>query len=87
MRVLQRYFATEIIQAVVFVLIAFLALFAFFDMMSEVRWVGQGPYRLEHAFLYVSLGLPAYAYQLMPIAVLIGTIYVMSQFAARSELP
>ncbi len=85
MRVLQRYFATEIIQAVVFVLIAFLALFAFFDMMSEVRWVGQGPYRLEHAFLYVSLGLPAYAYQLMPIAVLIGTIYVMSQFAARSE--
>ncbi len=85
MKVLRRYFATEIYQAVLFVLIAFLALFAFFDMMGEVRWVGQGPYRIEHAFLYVSLGLPAYAYELMPIAALIGTIYVMSQLAARSE--
>ena len=85
MKVLRRYFATEIYQAVLFVLVAFLALFAFFDMMGEVRWVGQGPYRIEHAFLYVTLGLPAYAYELMPIAALIGTIYVMSQFASRSE--
>lgn len=85
MKILRRYFETEIYQAVSFVLVAFLALFAFFDMMSEVRWVGQGPYRLEHAFLYVTLGLPTYAYELMPIAALIGTIYVMAQFAARSE--
>jgi len=85
MRVLSRYFASEIYRSVIFVLIAFLALFAFFDMMSEVRAVGQGPYRIEHAFFYVSLGLPAYAYELMPIAALIGTIYVMAQMAARSE--
>jgi lipopolysaccharide export system permease protein len=85
MKILRRYFETEIYQAVLFVLVAFLSLFAFFDMMSEVRLVGQGPYRLEHAFLYVTLGLPTYAYELMPIAALIGTIYVMAQFAARSE--
>jgi lipopolysaccharide export system permease protein len=29
--------------------------------------------------------MPAYAYELMPIAALIGTIYVMAQLAARSE--
>lgn len=85
MRVLRRYFATEIYQAVLFVLVAFLSLFAFFDLMGEMRWVGQGPYRIEHVFLYVTLGLPSYAYELMPIAALIGTIYVMAQFAARSE--
>lgn len=84
MKVLRRYFETEIYQSVLFVLVAFLALFAFFDMMSEVRFVG-GPYRLEHAFLFVTLGLPTYAYELMPIAALIGTIYVMAQLAARSE--
>ncbi len=84
MRVLRRYFASEIYRSVLFVLVAFLALFSFFDMMGEVRAV-QGPYRIEHAFLYVTLGLPAYAYELMPIAALIGTIYVMAQFAARSE--
>ena len=85
MKVLSRYFATEIYQAVLFVLVAFLSLFAFFDLMGEMRWVGQGPYRIEHVFLYVTLGLPSYAYELMPIAALIGTIYVMAQFAARSE--
>ncbi len=84
MSVLRRYFASEIYRSVLFVLVAFLALFSFFDMMGEVRSV-HGPYRIEHAFLYVTLGLPAYAYELMPIAALIGTIYVMAQFAARSE--
>ena len=85
MTVLRRYFANEIYRSVAFVLVAFLALFAFLDMMSEIKSVGQGGYRIEHAFMYVSLGLPNYAYQVMPIAALIGAIYVMAQFAARSE--
>jgi lipopolysaccharide export system permease protein len=84
-KVLQKYFAVEIIRSVSFVLIAFLALFAFFDLMGELRSVGHGGYRLEHAFLYVLMGLPGYAYELMPIAALIGTIYVLAQFASRSE--
>jgi lipopolysaccharide export system permease protein len=84
-KVLQKYFAVEIIRSVSFVLIAFLALFAFFDLMGELRSVGHGGYRLEHAFLYVFMGLPGYAYELMPIAALIGTIYVLAQFASRSE--
>ena len=66
-------------------MLAFLALFAFFDLMSELGSVGRGPYQLEHALLYVSLGLPAYAYELMPIVTLIGTIFIMAQLAARSE--
>ncbi len=85
MRILRNYFAKEIYHAVFFVLIALLALFAFFDMLGEVRIVGIGPYKIEHAFLYVTLGMPTFAYELMPIAALIGTIYVLSQFAARSE--
>jgi lipopolysaccharide export system permease protein len=85
MRVLRRYLSVEIYRSVLFVLISFLALFAFFDMMGEVRAVGRGPYRIEHAFIYVTLRLPAYAYELMPIAALIGTIYVMAQLASRSE--
>ena len=85
MKVLQRYFAKEIIRSVAFVLIAFLALFAFFDLISELKLVGVGGYELQHAFLYVSLGLPAYAYELVPIAALIGTIWVLAQFASQSE--
>ena len=85
MSVLHRYFASEIYRAVLFVLSAFLSLFAFFDLMGELGSIGRGPYQVEHAMLYVLLGLPAYADELMPIVALIGTIYVMAQFAARSE--
>lgn len=85
MTVLQRYFAVEIIRSVAFVLVAFLALFAFFDLIGELQSVGRTGYRLQHAFLYVFMSLPGYAYELMPIAALIGTIYVLAQFASRSE--
>lgn len=85
MTVLQRYFSAEIIRSVLFVLAAFLALFAFFDLIGELQAVGRGGYQLQHAFLYVMLGLPGYTYELMPIAALIGTIYALAQFASNSE--
>jgi lipopolysaccharide export system permease protein len=85
MKVLQRYFATEIIQAVFFVTLALLALITFFDLMSELRSINQNGYQLQHALLYVLLGIPNNIYDFMPIAVLIGTIYVMAQFAQNSE--
>ena len=85
MTVLQRYFGKEILRSVLFVLIAFLALFAFFDLINELPSVGRGGYKVQHAFLYVLLGLPGYTYELMPIAALIGTIYVLAQFASNSE--
>jgi lipopolysaccharide export system permease protein len=85
MKVLQRYVSSEIFGSVLFVLIAFLALFAFFDLMGELPEVGRGGYRLQHAFMYVAMGLPGYVYDLMPIAALIGTIYALAQLGARSE--
>lgn len=85
MKVLHRYVAREIIGAVIFALVAFLALFAFFDLIGELPQVGRGNYQLGHAFLYVTMGLPGYVYDLMPIAALIGSIYILAQLAARSE--
>lgn len=85
MKVLDRYVAAEIVGAVLFALIAFLALFAFFDLINELPQIGRGNYQLQHAFLYVAMGLPGYVYDLMPIAALIGTIYALAQLGARSE--
>lgn len=85
MKTLQRYIGSEIFRSVLYVLIFGVALLAFFDLMGELKSVGQGDYRLQHAFLYVTLGMPGYVYQFMPIAVLIGTILTLVQFAARSE--
>jgi lipopolysaccharide export system permease protein len=85
MRVLQRYFGVEVIRAVLFVMLALLVLFSFFDLMAELTDLNKGGYRLQHAFLFVMLRMPGYIYEFMPIAVLIGTIQVLSQFASNSE--
>ena len=85
MKILQRYFAVNIAQAVVFVLVALLSLTAFMDLTGELPAVGQGGYMIQHAFLYVLMLLPGHVYEVMPMAALIGTIYTMAQFAASSE--
>jgi lipopolysaccharide export system permease protein len=85
MKILQRYFAVNIAQAVAFVLAAFLALIAFMDLTGELPSVGKGGYTFQHALLYVLLLLPGHVYEVMPVAALIGTIYTMAQFASSSE--
>jgi lipopolysaccharide export system permease protein len=85
MKILQRYFAVSILQAVAFVLVAFLALQAFMDLTGELPSVGKNGYEIQYAFLYVLVQLPAHVYEVMPLAALIGTIYTMAQFAATSE--
>ncbi|HRD93782.1 MAG TPA: LPS export ABC transporter permease LptG [Accumulibacter sp.] len=86
MKIYRRYIAREVFGAVLLVLLAFLALFAFFDMLGEINNVGQGGYRLQHAFAFVLLRVPGRVYELMPIAVLIGTLYALSTLARHSEI-
>jgi len=83
--VLRKYLAREIYAATLLVLVAFLMLFAFFDLINELNYLGKGNYRLQHLLLFVLLSLPGHVYELAPIAVLIGTLYALSQLAANSE--
>lgn len=82
---LQRYLAREIYLSIAFVLLAFVALFLFFDLINQLDDVGEGGLQLWHAALIVLGELPGHVYQLMPIAALIGAIYALAQFAQHSE--
>jgi lipopolysaccharide export system permease protein len=82
---LSRYLWREIASASVFVLLVLIGIFALFDLINQLGEVGRGNYQFLHAFAFVLLLLPAHAYELMPIAALIGTIYALSKLAANSE--
>ena len=84
MRIYRRYLAREISGAIGLVLAGFLALFGFFDMFAEVNNIGRGAYQIRHAFAFVALRMPGRIYELMPIAVLIGTLYSLSTLARHS---
>jgi len=86
MRQYERYLGREIYAASFLVLAAFLGLFAFLDLINEMKDVGREGYRLHHAIAYVALTLPGLAYDLLPIAVLIGTMYSLTLLSHHSEI-
>ena len=89
MQTLRRLIHREMLVTVAFVALAFLALFSFFDLVEELGNVGKGaassPYQLSHAALFVLMWMPSRLYEVLPIAVLIGSITVMARFAQSSE--
>jgi lipopolysaccharide export system permease protein len=86
MTVLFRYLAREIYGATAMVLVAFLGLFMFFDFINELEDVGTASYQLPQAIVYVLLILPGRAYELLPVAVLIGSLYALTTLARHSEI-
>ena len=85
MRTLRRYLATEIVAATVFVFAALVMLFAFFDLIEQLKDLGRGVYTLRRILLYVLLLVPVHVYELFPIAALIGTLFALAQLVAGSE--
>lgn len=89
MKTLRKLIYRDLLTAIGFVALAFLALFFFFDLLEEMsdvgRQVGGVTYTIWHALLLTALAIPQHLYELLPIAVLIGSIFVMARFAQSSE--
>jgi len=87
-KTVRRLFYREVIVAVALVTLGFLTLFYFFDFVEELQAVGRYSakgYSVPTALLYVLLMVPSHLYELLPITVLIGTIFVMARLAQSSE--
>lgn len=81
-----RYLAREILATSLLVLVALLALFAFFDLIRELDDLGRGNYRINSMLAYVALTLPSHAYVLLPAASLIGTLFALARMSESSEI-
>lgn len=82
MRTLRRYLFRQLVGAIAMVLLVFLGLLFFLDMLNQLSSNGQG---FGRALLMVALQLPSRAYVVLPIAVITGTVYVLAGLAASSE--
>jgi lipopolysaccharide export system permease protein len=92
MKTIRRLIYGEVLAAIALVALGFLALFFFFDLVDELQYLGKSNginageiYQIRHALLYVGLLVPNHLYELLPISVLIGTIFVMARLAQSSE--
>lgn len=86
MRIITRYLLKEITVSVLFVMLALITMFSFFDLIQELELLGKGSYNLGKIALFVFLSAPGHIYEVMPVAVLVGCMYSLGQFSRHSEL-
>ncbi len=82
MHTLRRYLFRQLLGATALVLVVFLGLLFFLDALNQLSDNGHG---FARALLMVALQIPARAYQVLPIALLTGAVYVLAGLAASSE--
>jgi lipopolysaccharide export system permease protein len=85
MRTVRRLLYRDIVASVAFVAAAFLALFYFIDFVDHLGDMSARGRGALDAVLAAALEMPGHFYELVPIAVLIGTIYSLARLAQSSE--
>ena len=73
MKTVRRMLYRDIVSSVAFVALAFLSLSFFIDFVDELQKIGRPGFTLWFAVGGALLELPGNLYELLPIAVLIGT--------------
>jgi len=84
--ILDRYIMRTVIGSVLLVMLILLALFSFAAFVNELSYIGKGDYSAMLALFYVGLTLPRLAYDLFPVAALLGSIMGLGIMASNSEL-
>ena len=86
MKLLDRYLGRAVVVNSLLALFVLISLVGFVTLLDQVDEVGRGDYRTLDAFYYVLLLLPRHAYEIFPVAVLLGSLIGLGGLASHSEL-
>ncbi len=84
MRILTKMLLKEVLISSLFVTVALVALFAFFDLIGQAGDIGS-QYSIVQAFILTALVLPTRCYEVLPIAAILGAVFTLAKLAANSE--
>jgi lipopolysaccharide export system permease protein len=84
--VLARYLGREILVDTLLVLLVLLALTGLYLFIGQQDDIGVGTYTTQDGFVFVLLSLPKYAFDMLPIAALIGSLLALGNLARSMEL-
>lgn len=86
MRLLDRYIGRTIVAAIAIAGLVLLGLFTFITFVEELQDVGTGHYGFLEVFKYVLMKIPRLAYELFPVAALIGALMGLTALSRSAEL-
>ncbi len=84
--ILSRYVMKAVLGNTALVMLVLLALSGLYLFITQQDDIGIGSFSVEDAFMYVGLTLPKYAFDLLPIAALIGSLLALGSLARSLEL-
>jgi len=85
MNILSQYMMRTIVAGTVLVLVVLLALAGLFEFIAELDDT-QGNYQTPQAILFTLLRLPNLAFEMLPVATLIGSLLGLGALAGNSEI-
>jgi lipopolysaccharide export system permease protein len=83
---LSRYVMRAVLGTTLLVMLVLLTLSGLYIFITQQDEIGVGSYSLSDAFLFVGLNLPKYAFDMLPIAALIGALLALGNMARSMEL-
>jgi lipopolysaccharide export system permease protein len=86
MTLLDRYIGLAALRSIFLVAAGLTALFSLLEFVDQLHDVGQGDYRVTDALLYVLLTVPSRLLRLVPVSMLLGTLFALGNMSGDSEL-
>src|ERR1700739_460642 len=83
---LDRYIGLAALRSIFLVASGLTALFSLLEFVDQLHDVGQGNYRVADALIYVLLTGPSRLLRLVPVSMLLGTLFALGNMASDSEL-
>jgi len=85
-KILDRYVAAAVVTGTGIALLVVVGMDVFFNVISQIDGVGKKGFTMYDMLRYVALITPQGAYELFPMAALLGSLIGMGMLAANSEL-
>lgn len=86
MTLLDRYIETATLEVLGLVSAGLTTLFSLLEFVEQLHDVGKGRYHLGDALIYVLLTVPERLLQLMPVSMLLATLFALGTLASHNEL-
>lgn len=86
MTIIDRYLFFAVVRATLAVLLVLLALSGFINLIDQLQDVGKGLFQTSDAIFVVVMLWPSQAFQMYPLAVLLGAMLGLGALAKQSEL-
>jgi len=86
MKIINAYIIKTLLLYTLSVMTVWISVYALFNFVNEVKFIGQQDYTILVALLYVVADLPAVIYSHSPVIILLGCLLGMGHLASTSQL-